>query len=315
MRNLNSDRREFFRALVGGAAGLSLPWPVFGQAPATPIEATKLTEKLVLISGDGGNVAVLIGEDGLFMVDGGYAERSGELLRAVSDLDSHPIRLLFNTHWHLDHVGSNVALGKAGVKIMANENVKKWLSRKVTMEAFNRTFDPLPPEGLPTVSFTKGGSLMFGKTIVQYSHVDPAHTDSDAFLFFPSHNVIHTGDLFFNGFYPVIDYSTGGWIGGMVAGADAMLKVGDAKTRIVPGHGPLASKDDLKATRNMLEDVYQRLEPLYKQGRSVDEAIAAAPTKGFDDKWGKGMMAPAVFVRVAYTSIQRHHSADRNQKG
>ncbi|MGP8243414.1 MAG: MBL fold metallo-hydrolase [Bryobacteraceae bacterium] len=315
MRNHNSDRREFLNALVGGAAGLSLSWPAFGQAPATPIHVTKLTEKLALVTGDGGNIAVLIGDDGLFMVDGGYADRSGELLKAVSDLDSHPIRLLFNTHWHADHVGANVALGTAGVKIMANENVKKWLSRKVTMEVFHRTFEPLPAEGLPTASFTKGGSLMFGKTIVQYTHVDPAHTDSDAFLFFPSHNAIHTGDLFFNGFYPVIDYSTGGWIGGMVAGADAVLKVGDAKTQIVPGHGPLASRDDLKATRDMLEAIYQRLESMYKQGRSVDEAIAAAPTRDFDEKWGKGMMVPAVFTRVAYTSIQRQHAAAQDQKG
>jgi glyoxylase-like metal-dependent hydrolase (beta-lactamase superfamily II) len=315
VRNLDSDRREFIDTLIGGAAGLSLSWPAFGQVPSTPIHATKLNEKLVLVTGDGGNIAVLIGEDGLFMVDGGYAERWGELLKAVSDLDSHPIRLLFNTHWHVDHVGANVALGGAGVKIMANENVKKWLSRKVTMEALNRTFDPLPAEGLPTVPFTKGGSLMFGKTIVQYSHVDPAHTDSDAFLFFTSHNVIHAGDLFFNGSYPLIDYSTGGWIGGMVAGADAVLKMGDAKTRIVPGHGPLASKDDLKATRDMLEAVYQRLEPMHREGRSVDEAIAAAPTKDLDEKWAKGMMTPAMFTRVAYTSIQRHHAAVQNQKG
>jgi len=315
MPQLHSDRREFLSALVGGMAGFSLSWPSFGQPAATPIQATKLTEKLVLLSGDGGNIAVLIGDDGLFMVDGGYSDRSGELLKAISGLDSHPMRLLFNTHWHPDHIGANVALGKAGVKIMANENVKKWLSRKVSLEAFNRTIDPLPAEGLPTVSFTDGGSLMFGKSVVQYTHVAPAHTDSDAFLFFPSHNTIHTGDLFFNGFYPVIDYSTGGWIGGMVAGADAILKVGDAKTRIIPGHGPMASRDDLKATRDMLETVHQRLEPLHRQGRSVDEAIAAAPTRDFDEKWGKGMLTPAVFVRLAYTSLQRHDSAVLNQKG
>jgi glyoxylase-like metal-dependent hydrolase (beta-lactamase superfamily II) len=315
VRILNSDRREFLSALVGGAAGLSFSWRAFGQAPPTPIQVTKLTDNLVLISGDGGNIAVLLGEDGLFMVDGGYAERSGELLSKVSGLDSHPIRLLFDTHWHVDHVGANVALGRAGVKIMANENVKKWLSQKVTMEAFNRTFDPLPAEGLPTVPFTKGGALMFGKTVVQYTHVETAHTDSDAFLFFPRQNVIHTGDLFFNGFYPVIDYSTGGWIGGMAAGADAILKVGDAKTRVIPGHGPLASKDDLKATRDMLETIHQRLEPMYKDGRSVDETIAAAPTKDFDEKWAKGTMTPAVFTRVAYTSIQRHYAAVQNQKG
>lgn len=305
----SSNRREFMRTLLGGAAGLTVTYSSWGQGAPDPIMATKLSDKLVLLTGDGGNVAVVIGEDGLMMIDGGLPDRSADMLKAVAGVDSHPVRTLFNTHWHFDHTGCNEALGKKGVKIVAHENVKKWLSQKVTMEALNRTFDPLAPEGRPAETFSKAGKMTFGKEKIEYSHVSPAHTDSDAYVFFPGPNVVHAGDLFFNGFYPVIDYSTGGWIGGMAAAAETILKVGDAKTRIIPGHGPLASKDDLKATHDMLTTVYQRLEPLVKQGKTADEVVAAAPTKDLDTKWGKGIMNPATFTRVAYTSILRHNKA------
>ncbi len=295
------------RALVGGGAGLTFTYAAWGQGAPTPIQATKLSDKLVLLMGDGGNVAVVIGDDGLMMIDGGLPDRSADMLKAVAGVDSHPVKVLFNTHWHFDHTGCNEVLGRKGVKIIGHENVKKWLSQKVTMEALNRTFDPLAPEGRPAETFTKGGKMTFGKERLDYTHVNPAHTDSDTYVFFPGPNVVHAGDLFFNGFYPVIDYSTGGWIGGMAAAAETLLKIGDAKTRIIPGHGPLASKDDLKATHDMLTAIHQRLEPLAKQGKSVDEVAKEAPTKDFDDKWGKGIMPPVQFVRVAYTSILRHN--------
>jgi glyoxylase-like metal-dependent hydrolase (beta-lactamase superfamily II) len=121
--------------------------------------------------------------------------------------------------------------------------------------------------------------------------------------------VLHTGDLFFNGFYPFIDYSTNGWVGGMAAAEAAMLKVGDAQTRVIPGHGPLATKEDLKATQAMLEKVTERMEAMAKEGKSVDEVVAAAPTKDFDDKFGKGMFPPAQWVKVAYTSVLRHQKS------
>lgn len=307
MSNFHTDRREFLRALVGGAAGLTLTYSALGQAP-DPIKATKLSDKLALVMGDGGNVAVVIGPDGLMMIDGGLPDRAGELQKAIAaNVDSHKVSVLFNTHWHFDHTGSNELLGKAGAKIIAHENTKKWLSMKVTLEALNRTFDPLKPEGLPVETFSKGGKMTFGSEKIEYTHVAPSHTDTDTYVFFPGPNVLHTGDLFFNGFYPVIDYSTRGWIGGMAVTSDAMLKVGDAKTRIIPGHGPLATKDDLKATRDMLTAIYQKLEPMAKAGKSVDEVVKAAPTKDFDAKWGKGIMPPEAFTRVAYTSILRHN--------
>jgi glyoxylase-like metal-dependent hydrolase (beta-lactamase superfamily II) len=215
------------------------------------------------------------------------------------------VTLLFNTHWLFDHIGCNETLGAGGTRIMAHENVKKRLSVKTTMESMNRTFDPLKPEGLPTQEFTRSGKMTFGKEKVEYVHIPTTHTDGDAYVFFPGPNVLHTGDMFFNGFYPVIDYSTGGWVGGMAAAARQMAKVGDNKTRIIPGHGPLATKADLKAAGDMLETVHQRLMPLVKQGKSVDEVLANSPLKDLDETWGKSLMKPDVFLRSAYTSLLR----------
>lgn len=301
-----SSRRDFVRALIGGAAGCCFTYSAFGQAAPAPIKATKLSNTLVLIEGDGGNMALVLDADGLMLVDSGYPERAADLQKAIAAVDSHPVRTLFNTHWHFDHVGLNEALGKAGTKIIAHENTKKWMSQKVTIEAFNRTFEPLKPEGLPVETFSKGGKMTFGAEKIEYAHVPAAHTDGDAYLFFPGPNVLHTGDLFFNGFYPVIDYSTNGWVGGMAAAKAAMLQVGDAKTRIIPGHGPLATKEDLKVTQAMLATVTERLEAMAKEGKSVDEVVAAAPTKDFDDKFGKGIFKPEQWVKIAYTSVLRH---------
>ncbi len=304
----NFDRRDFLRALVGGAAGLSFTYYGLGQGgPPPPITATKLSDKVAVLMGDGGNVAVIIGDDSLMLIDGGLPERAADLQNAIKGIDSHPVKVLFNTHWHFDHTGSNELLGNLGTKIVAHENTKKWVSMKVTLEALNRTFDPLATVGRPTETFTKSGKMTFGKEKIEYTHHAPAHTDSDAYVFLPGPNIIHCGDTFFNGFYPVIDYSTGGWLGGMVGAAQTMLKAGDAKTRIIPGHGPLASKDDLQTMHDTLAKIYERMAPMAKQGKSVEEVVAAAPTKEFDDKYGKGLMPPPAWTKVAYTSILRHN--------
>ena len=302
-----ANRRDFLRLVLGGVAGSSFTFQALGQAPS-PITATKLSDHAVLLAGDGGNVLVVLGDDSVMMVDGGLPDRAPDLQKAIRGVDVHPVQLMFNTHWHFDHTGSNELLGKSGVKIMAHENVKKWLSTKVTVEALNHSFDPAPPEARPAETFTKSGKMTFGKEKIVYVHTAPAHTDSDTYVFLPDSNVVHCGDLFFNGFYPVIDYSTGGWIGGMAAASEALLKVGDANTRIIPGHGPLGSKSELKLTHDMLATVFQRMEPMAKQGKSVEEVVAAAPTKDFDARFGTGgMLPPPAWTRVAYTSILRHN--------
>lgn len=297
---LRCNRRDLIRALFAAPAGATF---LAAQTP-TPIQATKLTDRIALLTGDGGNIALILSGDGLMMVDGGYSDRVTELLKAAAGVDAHPVKLQFNTHWHLDHVGANETLGASGVKILAHANTKKWLGQKVVMEALNRTVEALRPEGLPTETFTTGGKLKFGTTAVEYEPVPPAHTDGDVYLFFPETNILHTGDLLFNGTYPLMDYTTGGWIGGTVAAQQRLLKVGDTRTRIIPGHGPMATKEDLKSAWEMLATVQGRFEKLRKQGRSAKEVVAAAPTKDFDAKFGKGMK-PDQFVEIAYTSLLR----------
>ncbi|SRR5579875_232559 len=301
------NRREFFAALAGGAAAFSIRSRAFGQNATAPIKATRLSDRITMISGDGGNVGVILSDSGLMMIDGGLPDRAADLLGAVGQqVDAHPVALLFNTHWHFDHIGCNETLGARGVKIMAQENVRKRLSVRTTMESMNRTFEPLKPQGLPTQEFPKGGKMTFGKEKIEYVHIPTAHTDGDTYLFFPDANVLHTGDLLFNGFYPVIDYSTGGWVGGMARAAEEIARRCDAKTKVIPGHGPLASKEDVKAAGEMLSTVTQRLEKLIQEGKSADEAVAAAPTKDFDGKFGHGAFKPDAWTRIAYTSIVRH---------
>ena len=303
----DNHRRDFLRALLAAPAGMTLAFDALGQT-APPIQATKLSPQLALVSGDGGNIAIAIAPDGLLMVDSGLAAPAAALLTAVNQqVDAHKVRTVFNTHWHPDHVGANEMLGKAGARIMAHENVKKRLSRKTPLEPSNEVIEPLKPEGLPVETFTIPGTLPFGAEKIEYTPFPPSHTDGDACLFFPGPNVLHTGDLFFNGRYPYIDYSTGGWIGGMAAAAGALLQVGDAQTRIIPGHGAMASKADLRTCRDMLATIDDRLSAMVKQGKTVDEAVAAAPTRDFD-AWAGGAGSAGRFVRMAYTSILRHNS-------
>ena len=174
------------------------------------IEATKLTDSIALLTGDGGNVAIVIGKDGLMMIDGGLPYLAADLQKAVAAVDAQKVQILFNTHWHQDHIGSNELLGQSGMKIIAHENVKKRLSMKVVSDALGQTFQPLKPEGQPTETFSKGGKMTFGKEKLEYMYVPNIHTDNDSWVFFPEANILHTGDMFFNGLYPYIDYSTGG---------------------------------------------------------------------------------------------------------
>jgi cyclase len=299
-----STRRDFLRALTAGAVGLSITCPAFGQgAPA--ITATKLGPTLVLLSGNGGNVALVIGRNGLMMVDGGLPENAAAMLKAVAGVDSHPVTTVFNTHWHFDHIGCNEALGKIGAKIIAHENTRRHLSQRVTLEALGRTFEPLQAQGRPVETFATSGKMTFERDALEYVHVDPAHTDGDAFVHFTGPNVLHTGDLLFKDAYPVIDYSTGGWLGGMAAACDVMANVCSAQTRVIPGHGTMATRADLIASRDMMRTVQERLMPMVREGRTVDDVVKAAPTKDLDEKWGKGFMTPENFTRAAYTSLVR----------
>jgi len=299
-----THRRAFLQALVSGAAGLTLTWPtrIHAQGTPPPITATKLTDRIVALSGAGGNVGLLIGADGLLMIDGGTANRVADLTKAIAEISPRMVQVLFNTHYHFDHVGSNEVLGASHVRIIAHENVKTRLATTFENPAMGRTMEALSQAGLPTETFAAGGTLPFGGERLEYTHTPPAHTDGDAFVFFAQSNVLHTGDLLWINRYPVVDFTVGGSLLAMANTLAQMDGVGDARTRIICGHGPAnVDKAAMRQVREMWLTINQRLEAMAGQGRSVDEMIAAAPTKDFDAMLG--VQNPQPFLRQAYGGI------------
>ena len=276
-----------------------------------PIEAVNIAENLDLIKGAGGNVAVLRGPDGLLVVDSQIPARGKEVLETARRIGGKPVSTLINTHWHFDHAGGNEFFGRAGATIVATATTRKRLSTDQYTEAFKLTTPASPPIALP--SFTaEQAAFHVGNETVHLAAVPPAHTDGDLIVHFTTHDVIHTGDLFSNGFYPNIDASSRGWIGGMIAAADIILKLAKPTTKIIPGHGPMGTPSDLEAFRAMLITVHDRLAPMLDAGKSADEAVAAKPTSDLDARWAKGFFNGGMFTRIAYDGMVKHR-ADRSR--
>ena len=272
------------------------------------IQATDLGHGIHMLTGAGGNIGVSAGEDGVVLIDDQFAPLTPKIEAAIRRFSDKPIRFLLNTHWHFDHTGGNENLGQAGAVIVAHHNVRKRLAAGGLMEAFKREMPPAPDTALPVVTFGDDLHLHLNGQRMEATHVPPAHTDGDAFVFFPDANVLHAGDLYFNGLYPVIDWGSGGHIDGMLAAADRMLALIDDDTKVIPGHGPLSNKAELEAYRAMLATVAERMNPLVAAGKSLEDVQAAKPTAEFDEAWGKGYYTPTEWVEQVYEGIKRHRS-------
>lgn len=271
-----------------------------------PIAVQNLGTHLDLIQGPGGNVAVLRGPDGLLVVDSGIATRGQDLLATAKRVGGgSDVNALINTHWHPDHAGGNEAFGRAGATIIASAPTRKRLSTEQFTEIFKLTTPASPPAALPILTFDEG-EFHVGDETIHLVSIPPAHTDGDLIVHFTKRDLIHTGDLFSNGLYPNIDGSSRGWIGGMIAAADRILKLAGPKTRIIPGHGPLATVADLVASRKMLVAVYDRVAPLVDAGKSADEVVAANPTKDYDATWASGFFTGSMFTRIVYDGLTKH---------
>ena len=285
------------------AAWASFPALAQQDFSKVEIKTERLADGVWMLTGAGGNIGVSAGTDGVFLVDDQYAPLTDKIRAAVAALSDKQIRFVLNTHWHGDHVGGNENLGKTGVVIVAQENVRK----RMSTEQFNKMFDkkepPSPAAALPLVTFVDAISFHVNGDEVDAFHVPPAHTDGDAIVYFRKANVLHMGDTFFNGMYPFVDLSSGGAVAGMIGACDRGLSMGDASTRIIPGHGPSGNKADLKAFRDMLVASRDAVALLVKAGKTLDEVKAARPTAAYDEKWGKGFLKPDVWVSIVYADL------------
>jgi glyoxylase-like metal-dependent hydrolase (beta-lactamase superfamily II) len=293
-------RRDFLRALFAGVATASVARP---SAAQDAIGATRLTSRVLLFTGAGGNVVVLDSPDGVLMVNGGVRERSAALLAKVAqECGRRPVRTLVNTDWHPDHSGSNETLGAGGTRIIAHENTKQYLGSPMSIDWESRTYKPLARQGLPTETFYTTGTTDVGGERVEYAHLGQAHTDGDIYVFFREANVLACGDVVSVGAYPMPDYTAGGWLGGLVNATKALLDLSNADTRIVPGRGPVLARPDLQAQHDMLNTVRERVVKMMKQGMGAEEMVTAGVTKEFDARWG----APQQFVANVYRGMWLH---------
>jgi cyclase len=312
-----TSRRGFLRAAgtLGGAVVLSQYLPdgwLFAQANtpdamraqlgATPIQKTSLGQGLTMFSGPGGNVVVLQSPAGKIVVDGFVKPAWPRLEAELAALDSSPVKSLIDTHWHFDHADNNANFRAAGAGIIAHDNTSKRLME--AHDLLGMHFDPAPSAELPTQTFPAGLTLNATVEQVRLDHVAPAHTDSDIFVHFPKANALHMGDVFFNGLYPFIDAGTGGHVNGMIDGAQAALKLVDARTKIVPGHGPLGDRAALQRYATMLTAVRDKVRALKASDKSLADVQAAKPSAAFDEAWGKGMLQPNDFVGLVYSTVR-----------
>jgi len=273
-----------------------------GAADAT-VTVQRLRGNISVLLGAGGNIAVLPGRDGKLLVDAGFAGARPKISEALAGLSSDPIKHLINSHWHFDHTDGNEWLHAAGATILAHENTRKHLSTSTLVAGWDFTFPPAPTGAIPSEVLTSEKTLHLNGATIALKVYAPAHTDSDISIHFADADVLHVADTFWNGYYPFIDYSTGGSIDGMIRATESNLsKVGD-KTIIIPGHGPVADKSQLTVYRDLLVTVREKVAALKKQGKTLDEIVVAKPTADYDAKWGGGFMNPRMFTGLVFQGV------------
>jgi cyclase len=282
------------------------------QPPAAPpppdfskveIKTTDLGDGLYMLEGQGGNITVALAKDGIIMVDGEFAPLHDKIKAAIATISPLPVKYLINTHFHGDHTGGNAPFAKDGAVIVAEVNVKTRLAAGTTNGLTGVKTPPAPPEALPATTYTEKYKIRLPGRVADLRHIANAHTDGDTYVWFKTANVLSTGDTFTNGRYPNIDFANGGNINGMIAAADIYLKMTNAKSRIVPGHGPIGDKAALQAYRTMLVTARERMAKLVKAGKSEDDVVAAKPFADLDAKWAPSELASTNFIRVVYHSL------------
>jgi glyoxylase-like metal-dependent hydrolase (beta-lactamase superfamily II) len=314
MPGRHSDRRRFLQLLAAAGAGVPLAQRVSAQS--VPGGAVPGVFQIQLFGTERNNVSVIRGAGGnvvvstdatrpaaatsRLVVNGGSAYASFLLGEATPT----PIRYLFNTDWHPENTGLNLAVAENGGQILAHEFTKQYLSIDRPVEWQNRTYKPLPAKALPTKTFTRAGSMKFGDQTVEFGPLGQAHTDGDIYVFFRDRdtNALAVGDIMTVGKYPIADYSSGGWLGGLITATKTLLDLAGPDTTVIPGEGPLQTRADLQAQYDMLSASRDVFVKMMRQGMSADDMLAAGATKAFDAKWGN----PELFVKTSYRGMWLH---------
>jgi cyclase len=298
-------------ASVSGVGASFISSDAFAKDAKEAITSTSLGPNLRMISGAGGNVVCLgskeNAKEGVLLVDGGDAKRSSALLKEVSkQTGTSKVAYLINTHWHPEQTGSNERLGKSGATIVSHENTKLWLSRPIKTAWLEKPFGPLPPKARPTKTTFTTDKLSFAGEEIEYGYMLQAHTDGDLYVYFRNSNVLAAGGVVSADGWPRLDWETGGWIAGLVAGYDKLLKVANADTKIVPADGAVITRGDLEGHRKMYMTIYERLVACLNKGLGPDEVVASEPAKEYAAQWGE----PAAFVEAGYRSLWGHYAPD-----
>ena len=300
------QRRQLLTALTL-VSTLHLALPAWAQQDYSKLEikAEKLNDTTYMLVGAGGNIGLCVGEDAVFIIDDQFAPLAPKIKAAIAAITKKPVQFLLNTHFHFDHTGGNEAFGRDGALIVAHDNVRRRMTADQLITFIGAKQNASPKAALPVITVAAEISFHINGDEVNAFHVPRAHTDGDLVVHFRKGDVVHMGDTFFNGMYPFIDTSSGGTADGVVAAADRVLALATDKTKIIPGHGPLANKAALQAYRNMLATVAQRIKALRAAGKSDDEIVAAKPAADQDAAFGGGFIKPEQFVRMMLNAIPK----------
>ena len=269
------------------------------------IQTTRLAEGLFMLAGAGGNSVICVGAEGVVLLDTGYGPMADPLHAEVAALSDKPVRVVVNTHWHLDHVDGNPSFRSLGAVIVAHENVRRHMSSDQHLAILDRDVPASPAEALPTLTYLEELSLYWGNQNISLTHLPSAHSDGDTVVTFRSANVIQAGDIFFNCGYPFIDVAHGGTIDGMIAAVQTILELSDDATRIVPGHGPLATRSDLETYLGMLKDYRAAIASEVASGKDLPAILESPPTAELDAKWGKVYFSPEQFTEMVFRTLPR----------